>query len=167
MRKFLPTLVFALPILGCVALATSSPAADDHSPKRKDKVVRSEASWKKILSPEAFDVLRKEGTERAYTGKYWDNHAKGTYYCAGCGLPLFSSSTKFDSGTGWPSFWKPIAKDAVWQRTDNSFGESRTEVLCARCDGHLGHVFDDGPRDKTGLRYCMNSAALKFVAAKH
>jgi peptide-methionine (R)-S-oxide reductase len=142
-------------------------APDEKSPKRADKVVHSAAEWKKLLTPEQFNVLREAGTERAFTGATWDNHKAGTYVCAGCGLPLFSSETKFESGTGWPSFWKPIKKDAVWTKTDRSFGETRTEVLCARCDGHLGHVFDDGPADKTGLRYCMNSAAMVFKPATH
>lgn len=128
------------------------------------KIVRTEAEWKKILSPEAFEVLRKKGTERAFTGKYWNNHDVGTYFCAGCGLDLFSSKTKFESGTGWPSFWQPIAKNRVVLVHDSSHGMDRTEVLCARCDGHLGHVFEDGPKP-TGLRYCMNSIALNFRKA--
>jgi peptide-methionine (R)-S-oxide reductase len=166
----LAALVAGMAVIG-FALSSMSPRAssaapDGHSPKRADKVVHTETEWKKLLTPAAFDVLRNEGTERAFTGKYWDNHQKGTYYCAGCGLPLFSSDTKFESGTGWPSFWKPATKDAVWERTDSSFGETRTEILCSRCDGHLGHVFPDGPSDKTGLRYCMNSVALTFKAAK-
>lgn len=126
------------------------------------KVVKTEAEWRKILSADAFYVLRKKGTERAFTGRYNNFKGKGVYRCAGCGLDLFASSTKFDSGTGWPSFWAPIAKDNVHQETDMTFGVKRIEVLCARCDGHLGHVFDDGPRP-TGLRYCMNSVSLKFV----
>lgn len=136
------------------------------SPKRPDKVVKSDAEWKKILSPEAYDVLRHEGTERAFTGKYWNNHTAGTYSCAGCDLPLFSSDDKFDSGTGWPSYVKPIKKDAVWSKSDFSYGMKRTEVRCARCDGHLGHVFEDGPSDRGGLRYCINSVCLKFKARK-
>jgi peptide-methionine (R)-S-oxide reductase len=125
-------------------------------------IQKSEADWKKELSPEAFQVLRKDGTERAFTGKYWDNHEKGIYVCGGCGLPLFSSDTKFDSGTGWPSFWKPIREGHVINKADNAYGMTRVENECARCGGHLGHVFEDGP-EPTGLRYCMNSVSLKFV----
>jgi peptide-methionine (R)-S-oxide reductase len=130
-----------------------------------DKVVKSTEEWKKSLTPEQFHVLREKGTERPFTGKDWNNHAHGLYRCAGCGLDLFRSEDKFESGTGWPSFTRPIAPENVATRPDNSLFSHRTEVLCPRCGGHLGHVFDDGPKP-TGLRYCMNSAALQFVAAK-
>jgi peptide-methionine (R)-S-oxide reductase len=129
------------------------------------KVVKTEDEWKKLLTPEQFKVLRKQGTERAFTGEYWNNHEKGTYVCAACGLPLFSSDTKFESGTGWPSFWQPINPHNVETHEDSSLFMSRTEVVCARCGGHLGHVFTDGPRP-TGLRYCMNSVSMKFVPAE-
>jgi len=127
-----------------------------------DKVVKTEAEWKKILTPEQFKILRKQGTERAFTGKYWDNKEEGTYSCAGCGNDLFSSETKFKSGTGWPSYWEPIAEENVGIQEDNTFFMRRTEVHCARCGGHLGHIFEDGP-PPTGLRYCINGNALDFV----
>ena len=128
-------------------------------------VVKTDAEWKKQLSHEQFQVARKAGTENPYSGKYWDNHEKGIYTCVSCGQELFSSDTKFESGTGWPSFYQPIKKQDVIEKTDNAFGMSRTEVICSRCGAHLGHVFDDGPKP-TGLRYCMNSASMDFVKTK-
>jgi peptide-methionine (R)-S-oxide reductase len=125
-------------------------------------VAKSDAEWKKQLDAETYQVTRKEGTERAYSGKYWNNHETGIYSCICCGQQLFSSATKFESGTGWPSFWQPLNKSGVLEESDRTIGMERTKVTCSRCGAHLGHVFDDGPKP-TGLRYCLNSVSLSFA----
>jgi peptide-methionine (R)-S-oxide reductase len=129
---------------------------------RVPKIFKPEAEWKRLLAPDAFEVTRRAATERPFTGQYWNLHEKGLYRCICCNTAVFSSDTKYDSHTGWPSFWQPVAEDNVETAEDRSFGMVRTSVSCRRCDAHLGHVFDDGPRP-TGLRYCMNSVALRFV----
>lgn len=166
-RQFIFTLGACVVALGCAIVAMGGQVVQGlkmqpHGPDRKDKVVMPESEWRKKLSPKAFYILRQEGTEQAFTSPLLNVHVPGTFYCAGCGLELYRTSDKFDSGTGWPSFVKPIKPDAVWYRYDTSYGSRRTEVRCARCDGHLGHVFDDGPTNRGGLRYCMDGDALTF-----
>lgn len=160
MKQFFAAILVLCVAFGCKAQTnknkTASPAAKGY------EVNKTDAEWRKQLSKLQFDVTRKKGTESPYTGIYWDNHKEGQYNCICCGLPLFSSATKFESGTGWPSFWQPLTTKNVEEITDNTYGMSRTEVNCRRCGAHLGHVFDDGPKP-TGLRYCMNSASLLFV----
>ncbi|HXG95395.1 MAG TPA: peptide-methionine (R)-S-oxide reductase MsrB [Blastocatellia bacterium] len=156
--------IFALALLvysssGCRSLAHSSQRLKGS--KMADKVIKSEEEWRAELTPEQYEVMRRKGTERAFTGAYWNAHEKGKYLCAACGNELFNSDTKFDSGTGWPSFYAPIDEDNVETETDYGYGMIRTEVKCARCGSHLGHVFEDGPKP-TGLRYCINSVALKL-----
>lgn len=131
----------------------------------KYPVTKTEAEWRKQLSPLQYNVLREKGTERAFTGEYWDNHKEGVYSCAACQQPLFKSDTKFESGTGWPSFYQPITRQNIAIVVDKSYGMEREEVVCSRCGGHLGHVFEDGPKP-TGLRYCMNSASFIFTEKK-
>jgi len=133
----------------------------------KSKVQKSEEDWKKILTPQQYKILREKGTEPAFSGEFVDNHDNGMYKCAACGAPLFSSDTKFESGSGWPSFYDFASSGNVVLEDDNSFGMKRTEVKCASCGSHLGHLFDDGPTDKTGLRYCINSCALSFDSSKN
>lgn len=159
--------LYLAPLLACSSRAEGAAPtpASVSTAVRRFKVEKSDDAWRQRLSPQQYEVLRHKGTERAFTGATWNEKRAGVYRCAGCQTPLFSSSAKFDSGTGWPSFTAPLTPSAVLEERDQSHGMVRTEVLCASCGGHLGHVFDDGPRP-TGLRYCMNSAAMHFEPAE-
>ena len=132
------------------------------SPERKDKVVKTDAEWKELLAPEQYEILRAKGTEPMFCEAGIGKDGPGVYHCVGCDLPLFKSGSKFESGSGWPAFFEPYKNENIWMKMDRGFGMVRVEVLCSRCDGHLGHVFEDGPKDKTGVRFCINSKVIKF-----
>jgi peptide-methionine (R)-S-oxide reductase len=169
------TIVFSLFITSCANSQVKKKEATTMEPIKKENIVFSKTDtakvnisndeWKKILPADVYNIAREKGTERAFTGKFWDHKEGGTYYCAACGNPLFNSNGKFDSNCGWPSFFEPISKTSIIYAPDNTFGMSRTEVMCGKCKGHLGHVFEDGP-PPTGLRYCINSVILDFEKAK-
>lgn len=161
---FLP--VFVLAVWLAAGRAAGKAPTTQGATTMPDQVTKSDAEWRKTLTPEQYRVLRQKGTEAAFTGEYTDKTDAGTYYCAACGQELFSSQTKFHSGCGWPSFYRSLAGDKVKTQTDTAYGMVRTEVLCARCGSHLGHVFDDAPDQPGGQRYCINSVSLKFVPAK-
>lgn len=161
-RLLFLTYAVSILVVGACAQKSKYSTTNSASVEGNFQVAKTNQEWKKLLSPLAYHVMREQGTERAFSGKHWDNKKKGTYTCAACKKPLFSSETKFESGTGWPSYWKPISKKAVGITKDYSYGMVREEVHCSNCGGHLGHVFPDGP-EPTRLRYCINSVSLNFI----